>query len=176
MSGTSEVYVPAYRDEEGREGIFSRFKPGTRTLPAGFQAKPCFMPLPVDIVLEKDVAVTLRDGVTIYVDVLRPVGVEKAPVIVAWSPYGKSRGNAPPMAASLNVVALPTEGNRRLGRGRRGGSRVREGFARQAGPILGRLEGARPCAVAMQRGGAWRRVPIKDDRERDDLAFILASR
>jgi predicted acyl esterase len=47
------------------------------------------------IVFEKDVAVTLRDGVTIYVDVFRPAGNEKVPVIVAWSPYGKSQRTAP---------------------------------------------------------------------------------
>lgn len=93
MQEDPEIFVPAYRDSEDRKGLFSHFEPGTRTLPAGFQI-PRFMPLPVDIVLEKDVAVTLRDGVTIYVDVLRPAGAEKVPVIVAWSPYGKSRGNA----------------------------------------------------------------------------------
>ncbi len=108
MSGTLEVFVPAYRDEESREGIFSRFEPGTRTLPAGFQAKPCFMPLPVDIVLEKDVAVTLRDGVTIYVDVLRPVGIDKVPVLVAWSPYGKSRGNAPQYVELFGLLGMDT--------------------------------------------------------------------
>ena len=108
MSDTLEVFVPAYRDEENREGIFSRFEPGTRTLPAGFQSKPCFMPLPVDIVLEKDVAVVLRDGVTIYVDVLRPAGTEKVPVVVAWSPYGKSRGNAPQYIDLFGLLGMET--------------------------------------------------------------------
>ena len=32
-------------------------------LEAGYQAAPPFEPLPVDIVFEKDAAVTLRDGV-----------------------------------------------------------------------------------------------------------------
>ena len=86
--------VPAFSDSPDREGVFSPFEPGTRILPKGFQVKQGFMPLPVEIVLDKDVAVTLRDGVTIYVDLLRPAGAEKVPVIVAWSPYGKSRGNA----------------------------------------------------------------------------------
>lgn len=95
MRDDEEMFVPLPPYDEAREeGLFSRFEPGTRTLPAGFQVLPCFKPLPVDIVLEKDVAVKLRDGVTIYVDVLRPAGTEKLPVIVAWSPYGKSRGNA----------------------------------------------------------------------------------
>ena len=93
MPDDEPVFVDAYPyDEASEQGLFSRFEPGTRTLPAGFQVKPCFLPLPVDVVMDKDVAVTLRDGVKIYVDVLRPAGLEKAPVIVAWSPYGKSRG------------------------------------------------------------------------------------
>ncbi len=94
MSPDQPILVPAYRDEKSTEGLFSRFEPGTRILPAGFQVQPMFQPLPLDIVLDKDVAVTLRDGITIYVDILRPAGMERLPVIVAWSPYGKSRGNA----------------------------------------------------------------------------------
>jgi len=37
--------------------MLTAFKPGTRILEAG----PQFLPLPVDIVFEKDVAITLRD-------------------------------------------------------------------------------------------------------------------
>jgi len=60
-------------------GVLSPFEPGTRTLYAGWRIDPGFRPLTTDIVLEKDVAVTLRDEVTIYVDVLRPAGTEKVP-------------------------------------------------------------------------------------------------
>ena len=103
------VFVPAYPyDEKTEAGVFSRFEPGVRTLPAGFQVEPRFRPLPVDIVLEKDVAVTLRDGVTIYVDVLRPATTEKVPVIVAWSPYGKSRGNAPRYMDLFELLGMDT--------------------------------------------------------------------
>ena len=45
----------------------------------------------VVIVFEKDVAVELRDGVTIYVDKFRPVGAEEVPVIVAWVRTAKAR-------------------------------------------------------------------------------------
>jgi len=44
-----------------RTGMLTAFKPGTRILEAGFQIAPQFLPLPVDIVFEKDVAITLRD-------------------------------------------------------------------------------------------------------------------
>ena len=38
---------------------------------------------------ETDVAVLLRDGTMIYVDVYRPDSAAKVPAIVSWSPYGK---------------------------------------------------------------------------------------
>ena len=109
MPDDQPVLVPAYAyDESSEEGYFSRFEPGTRTLQAGFQVQPIFLKLPVDIVLEKDIAVTLRDGVTIYVDVLRPAGTDKVPVIVAWSPYGKSRGNAPRYVNLFGLLGMQT--------------------------------------------------------------------
>lgn len=109
MSDELEVFVPALPyDEDKEDGRFSRFEPGTRTLPAGFQVKSCFAPLPVEIVLEKDVAITLRDGVTMYVDILRPAGTEKVPVLVAWSPYGKSRGNAQMYLDLFAVLGMDT--------------------------------------------------------------------
>ncbi|MET0702271.1 MAG: hypothetical protein ABWY93_21665, partial [Mycobacterium sp.] len=90
MTSEALMFVPSAPLVPGaRYGVLSGFEPGTRTLPAGSRLAPQFQPLPIDIVLDKDIAVTLRDGVTIYVDVYRPVGTEKVPVIVAWSPYGK---------------------------------------------------------------------------------------
>ena len=104
-----EVFVDAFRfDEATEEGHFSRFEPGTRTLQAGFQVDDRFLPLPVDIVLDKDVAVKLRDGVTIYVDVFRPATTETVPVIVAWSPYGKSRGNHPRYVQLFGLLGMDT--------------------------------------------------------------------
>lgn len=37
----------------------------------------------------KDVAVPLRDGAIIYIDIYLPKGASDVPVIVSWSPYGK---------------------------------------------------------------------------------------
>ncbi|MEV7087393.1 CocE/NonD family hydrolase [Streptomyces sp. NPDC093085] len=42
------------------------------------------------IVAERDVAVVMRDGATIYTDVLRPAGADNAPAVIAWSSPGKS--------------------------------------------------------------------------------------
>lgn len=41
------------------------------------------------VIIEKDVAITLRDGVTIYADIYRPEGEGKAAPLIAWGPYGK---------------------------------------------------------------------------------------
>lgn len=102
-----QVFVPSHAYNEGFEhGIFSNFEPGTRILPAGFQVDSKFRPLPVDIVFEKDVAVTMRDGVTIYADIFRPTGTEKVPVIIAWSPYGKSGGTAPRTTSLFDMLGL----------------------------------------------------------------------
>ncbi len=110
MSDNPKVFVPSQPLEPGdRYGVLSGFDPGTRTLPAGSQIAAVFRSLPVDIVLDKDVAVTLRDGVTIYVDVFRPAGVEKVPVIVAWSPYGKGQGTSPSVLGIFGMVGLDNQ-------------------------------------------------------------------
>ncbi|MEU3509688.1 CocE/NonD family hydrolase [Streptomyces longwoodensis] len=105
-----KIFMPSQPLKPGdRYGVLSGFDPGTRTLEAGFQIAPPFKPLPVDIVFDKDIPVTLRDGVTIHVDVLRPVGTEKVPVIVAWSPYGKSQGTATSVTGVFGLVGLDNE-------------------------------------------------------------------
>lgn len=68
------------------------FNPDTLILKAGSVRREGSMPLPCDILLERDVPIRLRDGVTIYADVFRPVGDEACPALLAWSPYGKEIG------------------------------------------------------------------------------------
>jgi putative CocE/NonD family hydrolase len=46
-------------------------------------------PLAGDLVIEKDVAVPMRDGVTLRADLLRPRGAGAFPVLVYRTPYGK---------------------------------------------------------------------------------------
>ncbi len=41
------------------------------------------------MLVERDVAIALRDGVRIYADIFRPVDETPAPPIIAWGPYGK---------------------------------------------------------------------------------------
>ena len=77
---------------EAPRARYPGFKPGTSTLKAGTIRRDGARPLPVDIIFERDVAMKLRDGTTIYTDVFRPVGDAKAPAIFSWSPYGKELG------------------------------------------------------------------------------------
>jgi uncharacterized protein len=107
MTQEEKVFTPSHPLEPGdRYGVLSGFDPGTRTLAAGFRLAPAFKALPVDIVLDKDVSVAMRDGVTTYVDILRPAGAEKVPVIVAWSPYGKGQGSSPAAMGVFGLVGL----------------------------------------------------------------------
>ena len=55
--------------------------------------RPGALPLACDIILDQDVAVPLRDGTHIYVDILRPAqATEPLATLVSWAPYGKQGG------------------------------------------------------------------------------------
>ena len=42
---------------------------------------------PEGLLIEYDVAVTMRDGVKMYVDIYRPAkSTEKIPIVIAWTP------------------------------------------------------------------------------------------
>lgn len=69
------------------------FAPGSMVLKAGEQYRPGQRQLPCDIVFDRDVAVRLRDGTSIFTDLYRPVDGHDLPTIVAWSPYGKQGGS-----------------------------------------------------------------------------------
>jgi uncharacterized protein len=47
---------------------------------------------PAGMIIERDVPVPVRGGITVYADVFRPAAEHPAPVLVAWSPYGKHAG------------------------------------------------------------------------------------
>ena len=68
------------------------FHPDTLILKKGTIRREGSMPLPCDIKMLRDVAVKLRDGVTIYTDVFLPAEEGSYPAILCWSPYGKEVG------------------------------------------------------------------------------------
>ena len=47
---------------------------------------------PAGMLIERDVPVPVRGGVTVYADVFRPGDERPAPPLIAWSPYGKHAG------------------------------------------------------------------------------------
>jgi uncharacterized protein len=63
MTDDKKIYIPSSPLRKARSSIMTTFEPGARTLKASFQTEPQFEPPTVYIVIEKDVAVTLRDEV-----------------------------------------------------------------------------------------------------------------
>lgn len=106
MSDVQKIFAPSSPLPPARTGLLSAFAPGITTLEVGHTITAPFRPLSTTIVFERDVAVTLRDGVTIHVDIFRPVGAENAPVIVAWSPYGKGQGTSASAIGIFGLVGL----------------------------------------------------------------------
>lgn len=106
MSDGQKIFLPSEPLPAARTGVLTGFDPGTRTLEAGFRVAPPFRALPVEIVFDKDVAVQLRDGTTIHVDLFRPAGAEQVPVLVAWSPYGKAQGSSASVMGVFGLVGL----------------------------------------------------------------------
>ncbi len=72
---------------------YTGYKPEKVLLKKGSIRLKGYMPLPCDIILERDVPVKLRDEVTIYTDVFRPNDDKTHPAIIAMSPYGKEIGS-----------------------------------------------------------------------------------
>lgn len=103
------IFKPSlnYIDDGKEHGTLSKFNSCTIELKKGYQVDPRFMPLPCNIIFEKDVPIKMRDGVTIYTDVFRPVSTEKVPVIVSWSPYGKAAGTAPRYTNLFGMIGIP---------------------------------------------------------------------
>ena len=68
---------------------YNGFQPGKTILKAGTVCKRGHAPLLCDILYERDVAIRMRDGVTLYADVYRPVGGECVPAILNSGSFGK---------------------------------------------------------------------------------------
>lgn len=72
-----------------RESSYPGLNQCSFILPAGFRQEEGRMATTCPILVEQDIPVRLRDGVTIRVDIFRPAGTERVPVIMGWSSYGK---------------------------------------------------------------------------------------
>lgn len=103
MSGIKTFSDIVYRDlippEEHPGFKYEGFTPGKVVdIPKGHVLKPGYGAFRLDVTLEVDVKVAMRDGVHLYTNVYRPKGSEPAPLpaLIAWSPYGKCSGGTGP--------------------------------------------------------------------------------
>ncbi|KIX05572.1 uncharacterized protein Z518_06444 [Rhinocladiella mackenziei CBS 650.93] len=57
------------------------------------------------VLLEKDLAIPMRDGIKLYADIYRPIDsiAEKTPTIVMWGPFGKHGAVPPKMFENMGV-------------------------------------------------------------------------
>lgn len=83
------------------------FVPGRPARDLGYPGPEPTTTIQDGMLIEQDVAITLRDGVQIYTDVLRPVGDERVPALIAWSPYGKQDVRDDPYAPFPDRAGLP---------------------------------------------------------------------
>ncbi|MFF3501050.1 CocE/NonD family hydrolase [Streptomyces sp. NPDC003247] len=94
-----------YVEEFGLEVVFRPANPLSDSVPPVADAEPGRVvlekgsvhaegayPLPCDIVLDRDVAIPMRDGNHLRGDVFRPAGEEPVPVIVVYTPYSRRGG------------------------------------------------------------------------------------
>jgi uncharacterized protein len=86
------IFRKATPIEPIEESHYPGFDPHSYILRKGHIQCKGAMALTCDILVEQDVAVKLRDGVTIYTDIYRPVDQNNCPAIIGWSPYGKRGG------------------------------------------------------------------------------------
>jgi uncharacterized protein len=90
MSATPSVRTCPATSVDLPEARYKGFRPGTSTaLPSGFRYQRGALPLPCDITWDKDVPLTMRDGIIIRADVFRPAVESPVPAVVNWAPYGK---------------------------------------------------------------------------------------
>lgn len=71
---------------------YNGFRPGTTLIKQGHVRAPGLRAFSTDVVFQRDMAITVRDGIKLYTDLFRPVDSDEnpVPVIIPWSPYGKT--------------------------------------------------------------------------------------
>src|SRR2546426_1518758 len=60
--------------------------------PQALDAQAVPVSMSIDIVIQHDVPLKMRDGITLYADIYRPKSSDKFPVILMRTPYDKSVG------------------------------------------------------------------------------------
>ena len=62
------------------------------------------MPDSISLKIESDVAVTMRDGVTLYADIYRPEGDGSFPTILQRTPYDKTNALSATMLDPIQIA------------------------------------------------------------------------
>lgn len=90
--GELEILFRPARSPDDPAARYPGFRPEELRLKAGSIVRAGARPLSCDIHVRRDVAVPLRDGRVIYVDIFTPTDDAPRPAIVGWGPYGKRNG------------------------------------------------------------------------------------
>ena len=91
-----EATAPANASTTVNRGLL--FQEGTSPAAVGLSPPNHCSTVDGGMIIERDVAVQLADGVHIYIDIYRPVDVLSVPVLISWSPYGKHLSGLEPYA------------------------------------------------------------------------------
>lgn len=85
-------YIPLTPAHQHPSFNYRGFHPSRTLLNEGHVREPGLRPFPTDVIFERDQTVKLRDEIELYADTFRPLDSDKhtVPVIMAWSPYGKT--------------------------------------------------------------------------------------
>jgi uncharacterized protein len=89
IQGIEVLQTPAPRPEAA-DSNYPGLSPSVIDLPQGFKKRDGSAGFLVDTIFERDIVIPLRDGVKLRADIFRPRQEDPVPVILAWSPYGKS--------------------------------------------------------------------------------------
>jgi predicted acyl esterase len=89
--GSIEVLQTSISPLTAEFARYEKFKPSVTTLPKGFRRTAENRHFDTDTLWERDIQIPMRDGTILYGDIFRPVITsEKVPILLVWSPYGKS--------------------------------------------------------------------------------------
>ncbi|KAJ5655350.1 hypothetical protein N7507_007300 [Penicillium longicatenatum] len=83
--------------------------PKETVLQPGFQREVKCRSFKTPTVWERDIEVPLRDGSILLADVFRPFGEENIPVILVWSPYGKTGTGILSLDVTEGRVGIPKD-------------------------------------------------------------------
>jgi len=96
--GDKQYDIPLFEAVKPKDDIDP---PSSNVLSKGHVKEKGYRPLPLDILFEHNQEFKTRDGITLRADIFRPVGDEKVPALVQWSPYGKTG------VGQLNLASAP---------------------------------------------------------------------